>query len=143
MQLTVTVPSLDAPQEMTETFRRLYGDRKVFAFRGELGAGKTTLIKILCHDLGVDDDMSSPSFALVNEYASEEMGTIHHLDLYRLRSSEELLGIGWYDYLSSDALMFIEWPEMAEDKLPDDAVDVHVEVDPATDQRKLTITYSV
>ncbi|NQV53647.1 MAG: tRNA (adenosine(37)-N6)-threonylcarbamoyltransferase complex ATPase subunit type 1 TsaE [Flavobacteriales bacterium] len=141
MQRTVSVPSLDKCDDLIHTFRDLYQDRKVFAFHGELGAGKTTLIKVLCQDLGVTDEMSSPSFGLVNAYSSAQAEDIFHFDLYRLRSPRELVDIGWFDYLDQEKIMFIEWPEMAGELLPDDTVDVTINVDPKNQQRTLTITY--
>ena len=141
MQRTVSVPSLAQCDDLIHTFRALYQDRKVFAFHGELGAGKTTLIKVLCQDLGVTDEMSSPSFGLVNAYATAQADDVYHFDLYRLRSTRELVDIGWFDYLDQEKIMFIEWPEMAGELLPDDTVDVSIAVDPNNQQRTLTITY--
>jgi tRNA threonylcarbamoyladenosine biosynthesis protein TsaE len=140
MQRIVSMPALDQCDELKSTFQSLYADRQVFAFRGDLGAGKTTLIKILCADLGVEDEMSSPSFSLVNEYEGDA-GTILHLDLYRLKKPEELIDIGWYDYLDQGHITFVEWPEMAEELMPADTVDVRIQVDPSSDARTLTLTY--
>ena len=142
MQQTVSVPSPQSCEAMINVFRDLYPHKSVFAFRGALGAGKTTLIKALCRDLGVDGEMSSPSFALVNAYEST-LGEVFHMDLYRLKDPGELVEMGWYDYLSQGKLMFVEWPERAGDQLPDDAVDVLISADPDTDHRTLTLTYSL
>lgn len=95
------------------------GKTRIFAFYGEMGAGKTTFIKAICNQLDVYDNISSPTFALVYEYHSELKGTIFHLDLYRIKNLEELYDLGYEDYLYSGNLCFIEWPEMAEDLLPD------------------------
>ncbi|MEQ9187392.1 MAG: tRNA (adenosine(37)-N6)-threonylcarbamoyltransferase complex ATPase subunit type 1 TsaE [Cryomorphaceae bacterium] len=141
MQLNVSVPNLDQCDDLFKAFRNLYKERQVFAFRGELGSGKTTLIKKLCRDLGVTSEMSSPSFAIVNEYDSERVGSIFHFDLYRLKSERELIDIGWHDYLSQEKITFIEWPEMAGTQLPEDAVDVAIEVLDPSQHRILTITY--
>ncbi|MBK7270131.1 MAG: tRNA (adenosine(37)-N6)-threonylcarbamoyltransferase complex ATPase subunit type 1 TsaE [Flavobacteriales bacterium] len=87
--------------------------RRVFALHGDLGAGKTTLIKAFCSVLGVKDRTSSPSFAIVNEYQRDTGEALYHFDLYRLKAAEELEGIGFNEYLDSGAYCFIEWPELA------------------------------
>lgn len=102
-------------------------DRRVFAFHGGLGAGKTTVIKALCAQLGVEHGTASPSFAIVNEYRGTT-GPVYHFDLYRLKDAAELEGIGFLEYLDSGRYCFVEWPELATDALPPDTVDVHIEV---------------
>lgn len=103
---------------------------RVFAFRGELGAGKTTLIKAICQLLNVRETVSSPSFALVNEYTSKSGGIIYHMDLYRIREKEELFDIGFEDYIFSDHLCFIEWPEIGAELLPPESMNVKIEINP-------------
>lgn len=98
----------------------------VFAFRGEMGAGKTTFIKAICEVLGVEDTINSPTFAIVNEYRSETAELIYHFDCYRLESTAEAVDIGFEDYVNSGALCFIEWPEVVESLLPDDCVNVNI-----------------
>ena len=105
-----------------------HADHRVFALHGELGAGKTTLIKAFCQALGVTDATSSPSFAIVNEYRTASGEPVYHFDLYRLRDARELLDIGFEEYLDSGAYCFIEWPELAEDRLPLDVLHVTIEV---------------
>ncbi|MDE7407402.1 MAG: tRNA (adenosine(37)-N6)-threonylcarbamoyltransferase complex ATPase subunit type 1 TsaE, partial [Muribaculaceae bacterium] len=107
-------------------FMDLMGDYTVYAFRGEMGAGKTTFINALCRELGVEtDDTSSPSFSIVNEYRSDTTAElIYHFDLYRLESLDEALDLGIEDYLDCGALCLIEWPERVADILPDDTVRV-------------------
>ena len=107
-------------------------------FSGEMGAGKTTLIKALCEHLGVKDEVSSPTFSLVNEYNSN-VGTIYHFDLYRIQSEEELYDIGYEDYFFSGYLCLVEWPEMAETMLPEKHVLVNIRVE--NDQRIITVTH--
>jgi tRNA threonylcarbamoyladenosine biosynthesis protein TsaE len=123
------------------SFVELMGDNTVFAFYGEMGAGKTTFINALCRALGVEDDStSSPSFAIVNEYRSDTTAElIYHFDLYRLENIEDALEIGIEDYFDSGALCLLEWPERIEDLLPDDTVKVRIDVDPADNSRTLTI----
>lgn len=115
------------------------GTARVFALYGEMGAGKTTFIKAVCRELGVEDEVTSPTFAIINEYRSETTGeNIYHFDCYRLRSCEEALGVGCDYYMHSGALCFIEWPEVIEPLLPDDAVRVEItETDDGT--RKLRV----
>lgn len=105
-------------------------DFRIFSFKGEMGAGKTTLIKAICEQLGVSENVSSPSFALVYEYSSPREGIIYHFDLYRIKEKSELFDLGYEDYLYSGNLCFIEWPEIAEDLLPPETVKVLLEVNP-------------
>ncbi len=102
----------------------------VFAFYGEMGAGKTTFIKALCQELGVVEEVTSPTFAIVNEYeaTSTTPPVIYHFDFYRIKKVEEAYDIGFDDYIDSGALCFIEWPEMIEELLPDDATRVDIMV---------------
>lgn len=102
----------------------------VFALHGDLGAGKTTLIKGFCSALGVKDQASSPSFAIVNEYRAASGEPLYHFDLYRLKDIGELRGIGFEEYLDSGAYCFIEWPELAEGRLPGDTLHLRISVQP-------------
>lgn len=122
------VPSTDDLPRATREFLDLMDDYTVYAFTGEMGAGKTTFIAALSRALGVDEDeANSPSFAIVNEYRSEATAElIYHFDLYRLESLEEVMDIGFEDYLDCGALCFIEWPDKVEDILPDDTVKVNI-----------------
>lgn len=110
---------------------------KLILFSGEMGAGKTTLIKEFCKFLGVKDEVSSPTFSLVNEYESD-LGTVYHFDLYRIQSEEELYDIGYEDYFFSGYLCLVEWPEMASGIIPTDHVMVNIRVE--NDQRVITVT---
>ncbi len=116
---------------------RDFPEARVFALRGELGAGKTTLIKGFCQALGVKDSTSSPSFAIVNEYWSTEHGPVYHFDLYRLRDARELEGIGFTEYVDSDAYCFVEWPELAADLLPPGTVFIDMAIN--GEERILTL----
>lgn len=113
------------------------GDRKVFAFYGKMGAGKTTFISAVCEELGVSDVINSPTFAIVNEYLSGSGNPIYHFDFYRIKNIGEALDIGYYDYIDSDNLCFMEWPELIESILPDDTVKVTIEED-VDGSRKIT-----
>ena len=101
-------------------------DRRVFTFQGDLGAGKTTLIKALCGELGVESGTSSPSFGIVNEYRTVNNEPVYHFDLYRLRDAQELEGIGFTEYLDSGNYCFVEWPELARSFLPSNVVSVRM-----------------
>jgi tRNA threonylcarbamoyladenosine biosynthesis protein TsaE len=104
------------------------GDTTVFAFRGKMGAGKTTFIKAICEALGVVDVINSPTFAIVNEYRSETTAAlIYHFDFYRINTISEAYNMGAEDYFNSGALCLIEWPEKIEPLLPDDTVFVDIE----------------
>ena len=100
------------------------GQARVFAFYGKMGAGKTTFVKAICEELGVCDVITSPTFAIINEYEGDE--TIYHFDFYRIKKLEEVYDMGYEDYFYSGALCFIEWPELIEEILPDDAVRVNI-----------------
>jgi len=128
----IHIPSLEALPEAAKKFISLMDDSTVFAFRGEMGAGKTTFIAELCRQLGVEDDATnSPSFSIINEYRSSTTAElIYHFDLYRLESIDEALEIGVEDYFDSGALCLLEWPERIEDILPDDTVVVDITVNP-------------
>jgi tRNA threonylcarbamoyladenosine biosynthesis protein TsaE len=127
MSATIHIPTLSDLHEAARAFIREMGDGSVFAFYGKMGAGKTTFIKALCEELGVDEVVTSPTFAIVNEYRSDSGELIYHFDFYRIKRIEEVYDMGYEDYFFSGALCFIEWPELVEELLPDDAVRVRIE----------------
>lgn len=137
---TIQITSLDNIAEAAKEFIAQMGDETVYAFNGEMGAGKTTFINALCKALGVEDDTTnSPSFSIINEYRSDTTAElIYHFDLYRLESLEEAIDIGVEDYFDSGALCFLEWPERIEDILPNDTVRVNIIVND-DDTRTITI----
>ena len=98
------------------------GENTVFAFYGKMGAGKTTFIKAVCEELGVDDTITSPTFAIVNEYEAANGRPIYHFDFYRIKKISEAYDIGCEEYFYSGHPCFIEWPEMAESALPDETI---------------------
>ena len=129
MQKTITINSLDELPRAAKEFAEVMDSYTVFAFYGKMGAGKTTFIKAICEALGVTDVITSPTFAIVNEYRSEEDNElIYHFDFYRIKKLEEVYDMGYEDYFYSGALCFIEWPELVEELLPMDAVKVCIEV---------------
>lgn len=110
-------------------FASQIGERRIFTFYGEMGAGKTTFISALARHLGVDEgEANSPSFAIVNEYTAADGSVIYHFDLYRLDNEAEAYDIGVDDYFDSGSLCLIEWPERLGSLLPDDAVRVDIRV---------------
>ena len=132
MTHTINIPSIESLPQAAKEFAALMGDETVYAFRGEMGAGKTTFIRELCRALGVEDDLAnSPSFSIINEYRSDKTAElIYHFDLYRLESVDDALEIGVEDYFDSGALCLLEWPERIEPLLPNDTVTVNVNVNP-------------
>lgn len=140
MTQQIKISSLDDLSSAARRFVELMDDRTVYAFRGEMGAGKTTFINALCRELGVTDDATgSPTFAIINEYRSDATAElIYHFDLYRIEREEEADDLGIEDYFYSGALCFIEWPERIENLLPDDTVNVEIAVGD-DDSRTLTI----
>ena len=118
--MEIKINSLDNIHETAKEFISAMGDNTVFAFYGKMGAGKTTFIKAVCEELGVTDVINSPTFAIVNEYRSDENGElIYHFDFYRIKKLDEVYDMG--------ALCFIEWPELVEELLPGDAVKVYID----------------
>ena len=126
--MEIKFTSLDNIREAAKQFIAAMEDNTVFAFYGKMGAGKTTFIKAICEELGVTDVINSPTFAIVNEYRSDETGElIYHFDFYRIKKLDEVYDMGYEDYFYSGALCFIEWPELVEEVLPGDAVKVTIE----------------
>ena len=123
--MEIRISDLELIREAAREFIQHIGEHRVFAFYGEMGAGKTTFIKAICEELGVEDVITSPTFAIVNEYPSSD-GPIDHFDFYRIKKLEEVYDMGFEDYFYSGALCFIEWPELIEEILPDDAVRVSI-----------------
>lgn len=125
--MKISIKSLDSIHEAAREFIKNMGTGHVFAFYGKMGAGKTTLIKAVCEELGVDDVITSPTFAIVNDYtSSKDDSHIFHFDFYRIKKLEEVYDMGYEDYFYSGSLCFIEWPELIEDILPGDAVKVTI-----------------
>lgn len=119
-------------------FVEKFGNKKIFAFYGEMGAGKTTFIKAVCKSMGVTETITSPTFSLVNEYETDNGMTIYHFDFYRIENIEEVYDFGYEDYFYSDKMCFIEWPELVETLLPEDVVEVKISVDD-NEQRLISV----
>lgn len=114
-----------------ETFLKEIGDNRLIAFYAPMGAGKTTFTTAICHQLGVRDDaVSSPTFAILNEYRSAAGEPVFHFDFYRINRLSEALDLGLYDYLDSGCLCLMEWPENIEELLPEETLKVYITVQP-------------
>ena len=129
--IEIIISDIKRISEAARQFVSLIGNHRVFAFYGSMGAGKTTFIKAICEELGVKDVITSPTFAIVNEYSlplqSEGDGaSLFHFDFYRIKKMEEVYDMGYEEYFYSGALCFIEWPELIEELLPEDAVKVSI-----------------
>lgn len=126
--MEITIRNVESIREAARLFIEQMGSRRVFAFYGQMGAGKTTFIKAVCEELGVKDVITSPTFAIVNEYSvGPSPVTIYHFDFYRIKKIEEVYDMGYEDYFYSGHLCLIEWPELVEELLPVDAVKVSIE----------------
>lgn len=130
--MEITINKLENIREAARQFIDTIGDHTVFALYGKMGAGKTTFIKAVCEELGVEDVITSPTFAIVNEYtiSNHKAQSIYHFDFYRIKKLEEVYDMGFEDYFYSGSLCFIEWPELIEEVLPEDAVRVTITENP-------------
>ena len=156
--MTVKIQNIETIREAAREFINNMGEARVFAFYGKMGAGKTTFVKAICEELGVEDVITSPTFAIINEYTITQHPSpnthhpspithhpspntqhpspntqhpspntrVYHFDFYRIKKLEEVYDMGYEDYFYSGALCFIEWPELIEEILPDDAVRVSI-----------------
>ena len=120
------IPSIDKIGQVAEEFLSAFKEPAVFCFYGSMGAGKTTFIQALCEKLNVVDIVNSPSFAIVNEYNTDQEDSVYHFDFYRLKEEEEAFDLGYEDYFYSDSYCFVEWPEKIASLLPEKRYDVRV-----------------
>lgn len=125
--------TIDQIGHVAAAFFKKLQKHKLWAFHAPMGAGKTTFINALCTHLGAEDALSSPTFAIVNEYACSQVGTVYHMDWYRLKSEAEAIDAGVEDLLASGSYCFLEWPENAPGLLGTDTLHLYLEVlDPQT-----------
>lgn len=134
--MPIILSSASNISQAAKKFIELMEDYTVFAFYGKMGAGKTTFIKAVCAELGVKDEVNSPSFSIVNEYRSDTTGElIYHFDFYRIKKIDEAFDLGYDDYFYSGAVCFIEWPELIEELLPEDTK--KISIDETTDGNRI------
>lgn len=138
MKKTLEISGIEGTKQAAIDILKTYHQERKFAFYGDLGAGKTTLIQAICEKLGSQNNVSSPTFSLINEYEYPN-GLIFHMDLYRLNSIEEALDIGIEGYLDSQEYCFIEWPTIIHPLLEDNTVHIHIET-LNEESRMVTIT---
>jgi len=124
---SIQINALEELPAVAEQFLNTFRDKRIFAFYGKMGAGKTTFIKALCRAMGSKDNITSPTFALVNEYDTRLPEKIYHFDFYRLKDMTEAMDLGFDDYVESGNYCFMEWPEKIEYLLPEHLVEVHIE----------------
>jgi tRNA threonylcarbamoyladenosine biosynthesis protein TsaE len=129
---------LNEIERTAKDFLKMISGHNVFAFSGELGAGKTTFISAVCRELKVDETVTSPTYSIIQEYKTIENKVIYHIDLYRIKSSEEAMEAGIEDCLNSNEICMLEWPEKAPDIFPSDTVFINLEIISDT-KRKLVI----
>ena len=134
----IFINSLDEISLAAKKFISMIGENKVFVFHGKMGTGKTTFIRAVCEELGVKDVINSPTFAIVNEYNTDDGNQIFHFDFYRINKIEEAYDFGYEDYFYSGKLCFVEWPEMVSELIPNNAIEVHI-AEIENGARKITI----
>lgn len=125
---SLKINNLSELPAVAQALIKAFGDKKVIAFKGEMGAGKTTLIKAICEELGVKQTISSPTFSIVNEYLSSSGKKIFHFDFYRINKISEAYDMGYEEYFYSDALCFVEWPEKIAELMPEGILTVNISV---------------
>lgn len=135
----IEIQSINELKKIAETLVSLLGEASVFAFYGHMGAGKTTLIQRVCHELGISDDVSSPSFSIVNEYMGPTGNLVYHFDFYRINRIEEAYDIGYENYFYSGYPCFVEWPEKIEQLLPEKYVKVTISAPDTTERRWIEV----
>ena len=129
--MEILIKDLSALGTAAKQFISAIGPRRIIAFYAPMGAGKTTFITAVCKELGVTGDaVSSPTFAIVNEYRSSRSESIFHFDFYRINKISEAADIGFFDYIDSGSLCLMEWPENIEEILPEETLRVHIRVMP-------------
>jgi tRNA threonylcarbamoyladenosine biosynthesis protein TsaE len=131
MKHKIIIKDLADLEWAAKEFLKEIGDRKIIAFYAPMGAGKTTFTTAICQQLGVKEDaISSPTFAIINEYKAGDGESVYHFDFYRINKTSEALDIGFYDYIDSGCLCIMEWPENIEDILPEETLKVSIKVQP-------------
>ena len=140
LQKEFEINSVDELSQVSEYLLGLREESDIIAFYGPMGAGKTTLIKNLCHRMGVTDEVNSPTFAIVNEYVTEEAESVYHFDFYRIKKLEEVYDIGYENYFYSGNLCLLEWPEMIEPLMPEKFIRVDIALGDTDDSRRIVVS---
>ena len=140
LQKEFEINSVEELSQVSEYLFVLREESDIIAFYGPMGAGKTTLIKNLCHRMGVTDEVNSPTFAIVNEYVTEEAESVYHFDFYRIKKLEEVYDIGYENYFYSGNLCLLEWPEMIEPLMPEKFIRVDIALGDTDDSRKFVVS---
>ena len=130
--VSIKITNLSEIRQTAREFLAVVKGKRIFAFYGAMGAGKTTFIKAICEELGSLDSVTSPTFTIVNEYITSDSDSLFHFDFYRIKTTEELFDFGFEEYISSGKYCFMEWPEKAEEALPPDTIVVKINVDPGS-----------
>ena len=136
--MKIVVNCISELNEISQSIINRIGDKDIICFYGEMGVGKTTLIKVLCEKLGVKDNVSSPTFSIVNEYILSEDQSIFHFDFYRMEKEEEAFDMGYEDYFYNGDLCLIEWPEKVKSIIPEDIM--RIDITKNKEQRIIEIT---
>ena len=136
--MNIILRHTDHLPETVKLLLTLSGKKRLFAFYGPVGSGKTTIIKAICRELGAEDQTSSPSFTIVNEYMTKGGETLYHIDFYRIKKQEEVFDFGIEEYFASGSYCFMEWPELVEEILPPETYKIRITVG-AKDERILNV----
>ena len=134
---TFEIDNIEELSQVSDLLISLRDKSNIIAFYGNMGAGKTTLIKNLCAKLGVQDEVNSPTFALVNEYQTDTFDSIFHFDFYRIKSLEEVFDIGYEDYFYGGSLCLLEWPELIDPLMPEHFIKVEITLGETDTSRKI------
>ena len=140
LQKEFEINSVEELSQVSEYLLSLREESDIVAFYGPMGAGKTTLIKNLCHRMGVTDEVNSPTFAIVNEYVTMEGESVYHFDFYRIKKLEEVYDIGYENYFYSGNLCLLEWPEMIEPLMPEKFIRVDIALGNTDDSRRIVVS---
>ncbi|MAR39801.1 MAG: tRNA (adenosine(37)-N6)-threonylcarbamoyltransferase complex ATPase subunit type 1 TsaE [Flavobacteriales bacterium] len=136
--MKIVVNCISELNEISQSIINQIGDKNIICFYGEMGVGKTTLIKLICEKLGVKDNVSSPTFSVVNEYILSDDQSVFHFDFYRIEKEEEAFDMGYEDYFYNGDLCFIEWPEKVQSIIPEDIM--RIDLTKNKDQRIIEIS---
>ena len=134
--MIITIKNKKCLPSASKKLLKAAGNNKIFAFYGAMGSGKTTIIKQLCKTLGAIDVATSPTFTIINEYKTNERGSIYHFDFYRIKKIEEVFDFGVEEYFAAGSYCFLEWPEMVEDVLPIVGI-VKIEISVTPDNQRI------